>query len=164
MAPTRRVIAASLGKMPTTSVRRLISPLTRSSGLVTGMMLAALPSPARSRSLRMVRPSGLRGAGSMKRGQADAYDEPRARVSSWPPLRPARLRLERGSVGVVQPTAPLANSWRGSDEARDRHGHPPHLRGGGVLARRTAALVRAGRHDPRGARGLWPQPGEGRRG
>ena len=34
MAPTRRVMAASLGKMPTTSVRRLISPLTRSSGLV----------------------------------------------------------------------------------------------------------------------------------
>src|SRR6188768_4386146 len=37
MAPTRRVMAASLGKMPTTSVRRLISPLTRSRGLVTGM-------------------------------------------------------------------------------------------------------------------------------
>jgi hypothetical protein len=36
--------------------------------------------------------------------------------------RPARLRCERGSVVVVQPTAPLANSWRGSDEARDRHG------------------------------------------
>jgi hypothetical protein len=31
---TSRVIAASLGKMPTTSVRRLISPLSRSSGLV----------------------------------------------------------------------------------------------------------------------------------
>ena len=33
IAPTRRVMAASLGKMPTTSVRRLISPLRRSSGL-----------------------------------------------------------------------------------------------------------------------------------
>src|SRR3954453_6403681 len=54
----------------------------------------------------MVRPSGLRGAGSMKRGQADALHELRARVSSWPPLRPARLRRERGSVVVVQPTAP----------------------------------------------------------
>jgi hypothetical protein len=31
---TRRVIAASLGKMPTTFVRRLISLLSRSSGLV----------------------------------------------------------------------------------------------------------------------------------
>ena len=30
----RRTIAASLGKMPTTSVRRLISPFSRSSGLV----------------------------------------------------------------------------------------------------------------------------------
>ena len=33
-------MAASLGKMPTTSVRRLISPLRRSSGLVTGMRIA----------------------------------------------------------------------------------------------------------------------------
>lgn len=39
MAPTRRVTAASLGKMPTTSVRRLISPFTRSIGLVTGMQI-----------------------------------------------------------------------------------------------------------------------------
>ena len=30
MAPTRRMMASSLGKMPTTSVRRLISPLRRS--------------------------------------------------------------------------------------------------------------------------------------
>ena len=29
--------AASLGKIPTTSARRLISPLSRSSGLVSGM-------------------------------------------------------------------------------------------------------------------------------
>jgi hypothetical protein len=32
-----------LGKMATTSVRRLISPLRRSSGLVTGMSLAGAP-------------------------------------------------------------------------------------------------------------------------
>ena len=31
--PTKRVMAASLRKMPTTSVRRLISPFSRSSGL-----------------------------------------------------------------------------------------------------------------------------------
>jgi hypothetical protein len=31
---------ASLGKIPTTSVRRLISPLRRSSGFVTGMKMA----------------------------------------------------------------------------------------------------------------------------
>jgi hypothetical protein len=30
----RRTMASSLGKMPTTSVRRLISPLSRSIGLV----------------------------------------------------------------------------------------------------------------------------------
>jgi hypothetical protein len=40
-------------------------------------------------------------------GQADVFDEPRARVSSWPPLRPTRLRRERGSVVVVSPTAPI---------------------------------------------------------
>src|SRR5215203_2726933 len=34
MAPTRRMTADSLGKMPTTRARRLISLLTRSSGLV----------------------------------------------------------------------------------------------------------------------------------
>jgi hypothetical protein len=33
-APTKRMIARSLGKMPTTSVRRLISPFNRSSELV----------------------------------------------------------------------------------------------------------------------------------
>ena len=44
MAPTRRVMASSLGKMPTTSVRRLISPLSRSSGLV--LWIFGLWSPA----------------------------------------------------------------------------------------------------------------------
>src|SRR6476620_11087202 len=33
-APTRRTMASSLGKMPTTSVLRLISPLMRSIGLI----------------------------------------------------------------------------------------------------------------------------------
>ncbi len=48
----------SLGKMPTTSVPRLISPIGRSSGLVTGMKLArgtrtpARPIPTPSRLLR----------------------------------------------------------------------------------------------------------------
>src|SRR5260221_13044845 len=37
-APIRRVTAASLGKMPTTSLRRLISPLSRSSGLGEGRL------------------------------------------------------------------------------------------------------------------------------
>jgi hypothetical protein len=37
MEPTSLTMAASLGKMPTTSVRRLISPLRRSRPFVTGM-------------------------------------------------------------------------------------------------------------------------------
>jgi hypothetical protein len=36
-------------------------------------------------------------------GQADLDDELRARVSSWRPVRPTRLRRERGSVVVVWP-------------------------------------------------------------
>ena len=39
MAPTRRMMAASLGNMPTTLVRRLISLLTRSRGLVEWICL-----------------------------------------------------------------------------------------------------------------------------
>ena len=35
---------------------------------------------------------GTEAPGSTKCGQADTHDEPRARVSSWPPLRLARLR------------------------------------------------------------------------
>src|SRR3954454_21801737 len=101
----------------------------------------------------MVRLSGLRGAGSTKRGQADVFDEPRARVSSWPPLRPARLRRERGSVVVVPPTAPVAMDGGQADEARDRDGYPPHLRGSGVLGGRPAEAARPGRHDPLGRGG-----------
>jgi transposase len=58
----------------------------------------------------MVRPSGTEAPGARRCGQADLFDEPRARVSSWPPLRLARLRRERESVGVVSPTAP---EWLG---------------------------------------------------
>ena len=36
-------------------------------------------------------------------GQADLDDELRARVSSWAPVRPTRLRRERGSGVVVWP-------------------------------------------------------------
>ena len=50
-------------------------------------------------------------------GQADLYDEPRARVVSWPPLRPTRLRRERGSVVVVSPTAPVEPQQRGAGDA-----------------------------------------------
>ena len=40
----------------------------------------------------MVRPSGTEAPGTRRCGQADPHDELRARVSSWPPLRLARLR------------------------------------------------------------------------
>ena len=40
-------------------------------------------------------------------GRPVLHDEPRARVSSWPPLRPARLRFARESVVVVLPIGSL---------------------------------------------------------
>ena len=58
---------------------------------------------------RMVRPSGTEAPGARRCGQADLFDELRARVSSWPPLRLARLRRERESVVVVSPAAPVVN-------------------------------------------------------
>ena len=48
VAPTKRVMASPFGKMPMTLVRRLISPLSRSMGLVTGMKIPVplvLPRP-----------------------------------------------------------------------------------------------------------------------
>jgi hypothetical protein len=50
-------MTSSLGKMPTTSVRRLISPIIRSSGLVTGMFLAGA---GRGRSCRPARRKAAR--------------------------------------------------------------------------------------------------------
>src|SRR3954447_24395272 len=73
-------------------------------------------------------------------GQADTYVELRARVSSWPPLRPTRLRRERGSVVVVLPTAPIETLAKGAlDETGHWHGHPPNLCRGGVLGSGPAA-------------------------
>src|SRR5438105_1458817 len=82
-APISRVMLASFGKMPTTSARRLTSLLRRSSGLVTGMKIAV---PTRSAGIGYFPAYGatIRDAGHREHasGQADALDEPRARVSS----------------------------------------------------------------------------------
>ena len=104
----------SLGKIPTTSARRFTSLFSRSSGFVTGMRIAVPARPAGT--LVLAYGATIRDEGHREHvsGQADPYDEPRARVSSWPPLRPTRLRRERGSVVVVLPTAPVRNARRGS--------------------------------------------------
>src|SRR5438874_12911602 len=76
MAPTRRMNASSLGKMPTTSVRRLISPLRRSNGLVTGMRIAV---PSRSAGIGLVPAYGatIRDEGHWEHasGQADTHHD-----------------------------------------------------------------------------------------
>ena len=63
-------MAASLGKMPTTLVRRLISPLGRSIGLVSGMKIPALIFRLGSWWFRrMVRPSGIEAPGARSVGR-----------------------------------------------------------------------------------------------
>ena len=71
-------------------------------------------------------------------GQADLHDEPRARVVSWPPLRPTRLRRERGSVVVVLPTAPA--TLRGEEQAM-RRVIGMDIRGGRLCLDRFSRLI-----------------------
>ena len=82
---------------------------------VTGMRI---PVPAHPAGTALVLAYGvtIRDEGHREHvsGQADPYDEPRARVSSWPPLRPTRLRRERGSGVVVLPTAAVPQRQTGS--------------------------------------------------
>ncbi len=81
--------------------------MKRSPNMTANWVFAAPKTQLRATSLRrMVRPSGTEAPGARRCGQADLHDEPRVRVSSWPPLRLARLRRERESVGVVSPIAP----------------------------------------------------------
>ena len=51
-APTRRTMASSFGKMPTTSVRRLISPFRRSTGFVECSLASVMGLPSSSASYR----------------------------------------------------------------------------------------------------------------
>ena len=76
---------------------------------------------------RLVRPDWLRAYSATIRDeghreeqgvQADPFDELRARASSWPPLRSARLRCERGSIGVVSPTVPFQMTRKGEPMRR----------------------------------------------
>lgn len=87
------------GNGPLALTARLSFEFNASIEFVTGMKI--LGADIRLRfpgSRRMVRPSGTEAPGARRCGQADPHDEPRARVSSWPPLRLARLRRERESV------------------------------------------------------------------
>src|SRR5271169_7019843 len=93
----------------------------------------------------MVRPSGTEAPGARKCGQADVFDELRARVSSWPPLRLARLRRERESVGVVSPTAPVKMERR--CEMRRVIGIDLHRTFGEVVIWKEGRLRSLGRVD-----------------
>jgi hypothetical protein len=101
-------------------------------------------------------------------GRPVSFDGLRARVSRWPPLRLARMRRERGSVGVVLPascfTRPVRVGGEGSDQTVFRLGRAPRLRSGGDLAGRPGAPGRPDRDDRRGAEGVRRQPGAHRRG
>src|ERR1700740_3556089 len=113
--------------MRTTWVRRLISSFNRSSILVTGMRVA-VPACSTGSAWFPAYGATIRDKGHREHasGQADVFDEPRARVSSWPPLRPTRWRRERGSVVVVSPTAPVGcNKGGAADATRDWDGPSP---------------------------------------
>jgi hypothetical protein len=69
--------------------------------------VAGLAGPLRFRwgvGWHMVRPSGTGALGVKQVGRPVLCGGLRARVIRWPPLRLARLRCARGSVGVVSPT------------------------------------------------------------
>src|SRR5581483_11100026 len=85
-----------------------------------------VPSP-RHHWVSRLRASGTGALASTQEGQAVPYDELRARVSIWPPLRLARLRCEREAVGVVVPTSVLnrAHTGRRAAEAIHRTGWEP---------------------------------------
>ena len=91
-----------------------------------------------------------RGVGSTKRRQAVLIHELRARVVTWPPLRLARLRCERGSVDVVQARWLPKKRWRSHGD--HRHGHSSLVRAGGVPARRADQAGAAGRTRSRSSR------------
>ena len=113
-------MAASLGKMPTTSVRRLISPLTRSSGLVAVDPLERIGNRYVGGGAD-VRPWPLgHGVWCDHPGQRHREHEGAGRpictmscelvLLAGRLLRLARLRRERESVGVVSPAAPVIDT------------------------------------------------------
>jgi hypothetical protein len=65
-----------------------------------------------------VRPSGIGAPGVDGVGRPVLFGGLRARVSRWPPLRPARLRCARGSVVVVSPTRSRSDQERSFWEGR----------------------------------------------
>jgi hypothetical protein len=83
-------------------ILRLNSSCRRSIALVTGMRV---PAPMSGRGFRdrgiWCDHPGQRRREHEGAGRPISYVELRARVSSWPPLRLARLRRERESVVVV---------------------------------------------------------------
>jgi hypothetical protein len=114
-----------------------------------------------------VRPSGTGAPGVEQGGQA-GLGGLGARVSRWPPLRLARLRCERGSVGVASPTALPpgrtahgkgdADGWAGGSPAVFRVGRASGVRPGRGVGGRGGGAGRPDRHHPRRAAGLRRQP------
>ena len=113
-----------------------------------------------------VRPSGTGASGSNAgRAGRSSFDGPRARVSTWPPLRLARMRCERESVGVVCPPASHVDVVE-----RRRHAQvhwarcPPRLRAGRDLGGSAGSATAAGSDDAGGVAAVRRQPGADRRG
>jgi hypothetical protein len=138
MAPTKRVIAASLGKMPTTSVRRLISPLRRSSGLVEW-----IPARSADRARFAAGSAGLLAAnGPVLLGEGH--------VGEHVLLGLVEQRCELGQLGAHLVGDPGSWPGAGSDATA------PGRRRRGPLRRLLAASL-----SGIGAMACWPSLGEG---
>src|SRR3546814_10048911 len=95
-----------------------------SSALVSGMICGCRRSAAARVVVAYGAAIGTEAPGARRCGRADTYDEPRPRVSSWPPLRLTRLRRERGSVVVVWPADPVnLADGRGACDGRSERAH-----------------------------------------
>ena len=104
MAPTKRVMVASLGEMPTPSVRRLISALTRSSGWIRWLWLS--PQTQRLPSSTVTAFSYL-SAASVGLGYTTSGDAVKATAwKNWP-------KPEKGIRGAAAPTG------KGTGEAKE---------------------------------------------
>jgi hypothetical protein len=129
--------------------------MIRSSGLLTGMRIT-VPCPART-ALVLAYGVTIRDKGHREHvsGQADLYDEPRARVVSWPRMRkaqPCSKRLSRRAGRVRAPVSKGRNrarivrcSLNAVFRAR-RTCRTPHTIRNGACTCRSAKDCSAGKH------------------
>lgn len=128
-------------------MRRFISPLRRSIGLVTGMRCLGANVPA---AVFYIVAYGATIGTEAREHEVRAgrcYSMSRELELVAGRLRLARLRWERESVVVVSPAAPVICLAGGANATGDWHRRPPNFRRGGVLGGRQAPTCGPHRYD-----------------